>query len=82
MANEDEHPLAGMFRRSQNETVYVGRRADEVAAEAEANDVCVRRWDEDREGAGQPGAWTLDFRRSGRLNLWVRGGVVVWAAWF
>jgi hypothetical protein len=79
MAIENEHPFARMFRRWPNDTQFTGRSADEVVAEQEAIGTSVRRWNEDHDDRG---VWTLDFRSGGRLNLWVRGGKVVSAAWF
>jgi hypothetical protein len=68
-----------MFRSWPNDTQFMGRSADEVVAEQETTGTSVRRWDEDHDDRA---VWTLDFRSGGRLNLWVRGGNVVWAAWF
>lgn len=74
-----ENPFIRMFRSMPNDAQFVDRRADDVVAEQEAAGIWVRRWDEDRDNAG---LWTLDLHSGGRLNLWVRGGSVVWASWF
>jgi hypothetical protein len=79
VTGEDEHSFIRMFRSMPNDAQFVDRRADEVVTEQEAAGIWVRRWDEDRQSEA---LWTLDLRSDGRLNLWVRGGDVIWASWF